>query len=134
MKIKTGHGFKIYQARTNKGLSQEELADKVGVSRTSLNYWETNKFIPSKGNLNKLSKILEKPISYFFEETVDNSFNHGIINNGDNKDSNFTNSVINGGEQKSIKGRLRELLELKDEGLITENEFTEKKKEILGGI
>lgn len=52
-------GDKIYQLRTQAGLSQEELAEKTGVSRQSVSKWETDASIPELDKLIQLAKIFE---------------------------------------------------------------------------
>ena len=37
----------IYELRTGKGLSQEELAEKLFVSRQAVSRWETGETIPN---------------------------------------------------------------------------------------
>ena len=37
---------KIKNARTNAGLTQEEVAEKIKVTRQTLSNWETGKFLP----------------------------------------------------------------------------------------
>ena len=51
-------GEKIKYARKCYGLSQEQLANKLCVSRSAIAKWETDKGIPDVENLKILSKIL----------------------------------------------------------------------------
>ena len=51
-------GEKIKYARKCYGLSQEQLANKLCVSRSAIAMWETDKGIPDVENLKILSKIL----------------------------------------------------------------------------
>ena len=50
-------GERIYQLRTQAGLSQEALAEKTGVSRQSVSKWETDASTPELEKLIQLSKI-----------------------------------------------------------------------------
>lgn len=50
-------GNKIYQLRTKAGLSQEELAEQMDVSRQSVSKWETDASIPELDKLIQLSKL-----------------------------------------------------------------------------
>ena len=51
-------GDKIRQHRKRNHLSQEELAEKLGVSRQSVSLWENNQTQPSLENIIVLSKLL----------------------------------------------------------------------------
>ena len=52
-------GENIQAARKNKGLSQEALAEQVGVSRQALGKWEKDTALPSLDNLRALAAVLE---------------------------------------------------------------------------
>ena len=39
-------GNSLFHARKKRGLSQEEVAQKIGVSRQTISKWETNETIP----------------------------------------------------------------------------------------
>ena len=39
-------GQKIYECRKNAGLTQEELAEKLGVSRQAVSKWESDAAFP----------------------------------------------------------------------------------------
>ena len=46
-------------ARVNKGLTQTELAEKVGVSLPTICNWETGETIPKVDKIGKLLEVLE---------------------------------------------------------------------------
>ena len=50
-------GERIYQFRTEKKLSQADLADELDVSRQSISKWETNGSVPELDKLIKLSEV-----------------------------------------------------------------------------
>ena len=52
-------GERIYKLRTEKNLSQGELADALEVSRQSISKWETNGSVPELDKLVKLSEIFD---------------------------------------------------------------------------
>lgn len=54
----TNIGRMIKDARTRKGLSQAELAEKVGVSQAAIGQWERGTFTPRGRNLNALADVL----------------------------------------------------------------------------
>ena len=50
-------GNRLAQLRKEKGISQEELADKLGVSRQAVSKWERGEASPDTDNLIELAKI-----------------------------------------------------------------------------
>lgn len=53
----------ILELRTKKGMSQEELAEKVFVTRQAVSRWETGETIPNTETLKLLSKLLDVSIN-----------------------------------------------------------------------
>ena len=53
----------IFELRTKKGLSQEELAEKIYVTRQAVSRWETGETIPNTETLKLLSKFFEVSIN-----------------------------------------------------------------------
>lgn len=47
-------------------LTQEDLANKIGVSRQTINSIEKNRYVPSTVLALKLSKVFNKPVNEFF--------------------------------------------------------------------
>ena len=74
-------GEKIYELRKLKGLSQEELAEKLNVSRQSVSLWETNQTVPQIDYLMELSKIFNVTLDELCgnEENIDCSLNESVI-------------------------------------------------------
>lgn len=52
-----GLGEKLKSHRIKKGLSQEQLAEQVGVSRQAVSKWESNQALPSSDNLLILASV-----------------------------------------------------------------------------
>lgn len=53
----------IFKLRTKRGLSQEELAEKIHVTRQAISRWENNETIPSIDTLKVLSKFFDVSIN-----------------------------------------------------------------------
>ena len=53
----------IYELRTKKGLSQEELAEKIFVTRQAVSRWETGETIPNIDTLKLLSGLFDVSIN-----------------------------------------------------------------------
>ncbi len=56
---------RLKKARMDKGLTQRELATRVGLSDKSISIYENGKAYPPISNLLMIAKELEKDISYF---------------------------------------------------------------------
>ncbi len=65
-------GSNLYHARKNSGLSQENVAEKLGVSRQTVSKWETNETLPDIRQSKKLAMLyhmtLDELIEYDFDE------------------------------------------------------------------
>lgn len=54
------------------GMSQTELSEMLGVSRSTVNKWIMQKSVPRMGLIEKMSSIFGVPKSYFLEEASEN--------------------------------------------------------------
>ncbi len=61
-------GEKIKEARKQCGLSQEQLSEKMAVSRSAVAKWETDKGLPDIDNLKLLSGLLNVSIDYLLDD------------------------------------------------------------------
>ena len=61
-------GEKIREARRKCGLSQEQLAEKLSVSRSAIAKWETDKGLPDVGNLKTLARLLNVSVDLLLDE------------------------------------------------------------------
>ena len=68
-------GNKIMNLRKKKGLSQEELAEKIGVTRQTISKWELGETSPDL----KQSKELSKVFNISLDELVDNDIKDVVI-------------------------------------------------------
>ena len=62
-------GEKIREARRKCSLSQEQLAEKMSVSRSAIAKWETDKGLPDVGNLKVLARLLSVSVDQLLDET-----------------------------------------------------------------
>ena len=58
-------GKRIREARRDRGVTQDELADQVGVSRSAVAQWETGRTGQITGNLSRIADALEVNVEYF---------------------------------------------------------------------
>ena len=52
--------------RAIKGFTQEDLANKVSVSRQTINAMEANKYVPSTVLALKIAKVFNRPVEEIF--------------------------------------------------------------------
>lgn len=63
-------GKRIETLRKSKKISQEDLAEKVGVSRMTVYKWESGTSVPNYANMQALARALETTVSFFTDETA----------------------------------------------------------------
>lgn len=63
---------KLMLLRSQNKLSQEELAEQIGISRQAVAKWETGKAIPDIGNLIQLSRVFNISIDRLVKEEENN--------------------------------------------------------------
>lgn len=63
-------GKRIEKLRKSKKISQEDLAEKVGVSRMTVYKWESGTSVPNYANMQALARALETTVSFFTDETL----------------------------------------------------------------
>jgi len=62
-------GKKIQKAREEAGLSQEELASRLGYTQAAFSNYELGKRRLYLANIEQIARELNKPLSYFLEES-----------------------------------------------------------------
>lgn len=68
-------GSRITEERKRLGMTQEQLAEKLGVSAQAVSKWENGWNLPDIGNLNALSSLLGISLSTLFSDSgVDTGF------------------------------------------------------------
>ena len=68
-------GEKLKEARKEAGLSQEQFAEKMSVSRSAIAKWESDKGMPDVNNLKVLAQLLDVSVDYLLDEDEKLSFN-----------------------------------------------------------
>jgi transcriptional regulator with XRE-family HTH domain len=61
-------GKKIQKAREEAGLSQDEMATRLGVTQAALSNYELGKRRLYLANIEQIAVLLNKPLSYFLDE------------------------------------------------------------------
>lgn len=106
-------GQKLKDARKKAGLTQEQLAEKLAVSRQAVTKWESDKGLPDVENWKTLSKVLNVSIDYLLDngEQLDLSVTReeitvsgGIIKRTAQKD-NIVLEKFKGGEIRRLMAK-----------------------------
>ena len=88
-------GNSLFDARKKKGLSQEEVAEKLGVSRQTISKWETDETVPDIYQAKKLAKIYGLSLDELIDTDLDQKEIEEVIKNTDEKKEakiNWTNA------------------------------------------
>ena len=68
-------GEKLKEARKEAGLSQEQFAEKISVSRSAIAKWESDKGMTDVNNLKAMAQLLDISLDYLLDEDEKLSFN-----------------------------------------------------------
>ena len=88
-------GNSLFDARKKKGLSQEEVAEKLGVSRQTISKWETEETVPDIYQAKKLAKIYGLSLDELIDADLEQKEIEEVIKNTDEKKEakiNWTNA------------------------------------------
>lgn len=66
-------GDKLQALRKSKGMSQEQLASQLSVSRQAISKWELNSSIPDTENIIRISEIFNVTTDYLLKDYIENS-------------------------------------------------------------
>ncbi len=61
-------GEKLKEARKESGLSQEQLSEKMSVSRSAIAKWETDKGMPDVNNLKVIAQLLNVSVDDLLDD------------------------------------------------------------------
>lgn len=98
-------GERLLQLRNEKGMTQEDLAEYLNVSRQSVSKWELNKTLPDVEKLMQLSELYEVTLDYLVKgvEPVDSRKNQV-----DNSAAQEVNSAEQSDLNKDSEGTAKE--------------------------
>ena len=64
-------GNNLYKARRKKGLSQEAVADTLGISRQTVSKWETDETLPNVFQAKEMARLYELSLDDLMEYDAD---------------------------------------------------------------
>lgn len=95
---------RVREARNERGLTQDQLAEKVGLTRVSINHIENSGIKTIKPeNIQRIAKALEKPEAYFYGEAT-----HTLDSLPDSLRKAVTRLFVFPGPQQEKLGRIIE--------------------------
>ena len=74
-------GNNLFQARKKAGLSQEAVAEKLGVSRQTISKWETDETVPDIYQAKRLAKLYHLSLNERIEFDMDRKQIEEVIKN-----------------------------------------------------
>lgn len=74
-------GSHLFQARKKIGLSQEMVAEKLGVSRQTISKWETNETLPDIYQSKRLAKLYHLTLDELIEFDINQKEIEEVIQN-----------------------------------------------------
>lgn len=105
-------GQKIRELRTTfkgKGISQEELADRMGTTANTISRWETATYKPSVQDLEELARFFGVPISVFFPEPQSTPQISALLSATDDLDENDLEEVTRYAQFRRARAALRKV-------------------------
>lgn len=81
-------GNNLFKFRKKIGLSQENVADKLGVSRQTISKWETDETLPDIYQAKKLAKLYNMSLDDLIEFDIEMARIEEIIENSDEEKEN----------------------------------------------
>lgn len=79
-------GNNLFQARKRVGLSQEEVAEKLGVSRQTISKWETDETVPDIYQSKKLARLYNLSLDELIEFDINQKEIEEVIKKTDEKE------------------------------------------------
>ena len=78
-------GNNLFQVRKKAGLSQEVVAEKLGVSRQTISKWETDETVPDIYQAKRLAKLYNLSLDELIDFDIDIEEIEEVIKNTDEK-------------------------------------------------
>lgn len=89
-------GDRLKVIRKSRGLTQEKLAELVGLEPQSISYMESGRFAPSPDTLQKLSEALNaKPYEFYYFDEVSPDFMEKVLFNALKNDKKMLKTFYN---------------------------------------
>lgn len=107
-------GNNLFQARKRAALSQEQVAEKLGVSRQTISKWETDESVPDIYQSKKLAKIYSLTLDELIEFDLNQKDIEEVIKNTDEKKESKINWTKAWGKKYPILLKYQEEVDIKE--------------------
>jgi transcriptional regulator with XRE-family HTH domain len=87
-------GYKLQLLRKKSGLSQDQLAEKLHVTRQSVSKWELGESLPDIENIVKLSNTFGVTIDFLCKDDEIDDSNQSVVQSTKEKTSNFYHNRV----------------------------------------
>ena len=106
-------GNNLFQARKKVGLSQEMVAEKLGVSRQTISKWETDETLPDIYQSKKLAKLYDLTLDELIEFDVDLKEIEQVIKNTNEEKESKINWTKMWGKKYPVLNTYQENVDIK---------------------
>lgn len=121
-------GDRLKQLRKESGLTQLDLSKKIGIVRSAISNYETNRTMPDPTTLNELAQLFDVSTDYLLGR-VDSYSKHNAVSNNDSFSPNLTSK-----DEKDIAKKLEEIINsmnTEDGLMLYNNDLDDETKELL---
>ena len=87
-------GEKIYNQRKFRGMSQEELASQITVSRQAVSKWELGESVPDTENVVQLSKLFGVSTDYLLNDNIETDMDISVVCENSDKQKKKYNLIM----------------------------------------
>jgi transcriptional regulator with XRE-family HTH domain len=87
-------GEKIYQLRKQNGMSQEELASQITVSRQAVSKWELGESVPDTDNIVQICKLFGISADFLLNDDIESDLDIAVVRENIDKLKGKYNRVL----------------------------------------
>lgn len=106
-------GNNLYKARRKKGLSQETVADTLGISRQTVSKWETDETLPNVFQAKEMARLYELSLDDLMEYDADVQEIEKVIRNTSEETQKKIDWTKMWSKQYSVLGTYTDIVDVK---------------------
>lgn len=78
-------GEKLIRLRRKNGMSQEQLAAEIGITRQSVSKWESGSTLPELAKLIVISELFDVSVDYLVKDSMEEDFSGDMYSMGNTR-------------------------------------------------